>query len=87
MGYSPWGHKESDMTERLSTRAYRVPFLLNNLTVADFSSNLMSHRLIKRATSGEKKLWNQIFTEALKTWQSWAMELIQKLGVASILGN
>ena len=22
MGYSPWGHKESDRTERLSTRSF-----------------------------------------------------------------
>ena len=24
VGYSPWGHKESDMTERLSTAQHRV---------------------------------------------------------------
>ena len=49
---SPCSCQELDRTERLNW-IYRFP-VLNNLTVADFSSNLMSHRLIKRATSGEK---------------------------------
>ena len=31
MGYSPWGHKESDMTERLSLRAFR--FLLDKMEI------------------------------------------------------
>ena len=29
MGYSPWGHKESDMTEQLHFLFYRVPGALN----------------------------------------------------------
>ena len=28
MGYSPWGLKESDMTERLSTHAHKSPYLV-----------------------------------------------------------
>ena len=26
MGYSPWGHKESDTTEQLNMQAYRTGF-------------------------------------------------------------
>ena len=28
MGYSPWGHKESDMTQRLSTEINKSRFFL-----------------------------------------------------------
>ena len=34
-GYSPWGHKESDTTERLSTRAHVCVYIIfKNLSVA-----------------------------------------------------
>ena len=28
MGYSPWGHKESDMTERLDNKTLEVDLML-----------------------------------------------------------
>ena len=34
MGYSPWGHKESDTTEQLSTHTHIQP---NKLTKEDIS--------------------------------------------------
>ena len=37
VGYSPWGHKESDMTERLSTRTQYKEYL----TIDIFSKELL----------------------------------------------
>ena len=33
--YSPWGHKESDMTEHLSTHTYIVMYLLNGIRLCN----------------------------------------------------
>ena len=33
MGYSPWGHKESDMTERLSTASVSLADLVEGTKV------------------------------------------------------
>ena len=33
MGYSPWGHRESDKTERLSTHAHKPLKTNSHLTV------------------------------------------------------
>ena len=46
MGYSPWGRKESDMTERLSTHTDSAPGLLNqHLRLISSLENRGAHKL------------------------------------------
>ena len=42
-GYSPWGHKESDMTERLSIAQHRVTFLQREILSKPVNEALYSN--------------------------------------------
>ena len=46
-GYSPWGHKESDTTERLSTHAP------GSLVAATLSASLVGEKLQLRGDGGD----------------------------------
>ena len=49
--YSPWGHKESDMTECLSTHTINIYHMINecmntHLTDGDYKQKVVSHSVV-----------------------------------------
>ena len=55
-GYSPWGHQESDMTERLNNNCIPSGFCLLRDSVAAFSSFLLFYSSVSLLSEA---LWRQ----------------------------
>ena len=62
VGYSPWGHKESDMTEHARTRAHTHTHMrvrAHTFLVANEQSN---------SNLDAKKIFGKIHVELIKIW-------------------
>ena len=78
MGYSPWGHKESDMTEQPSTQTHTAqPFNHSSLFIKSVASAVACpfHKAVKRNRSPVVELYPSIlqlaqFCGALGKFQS-----------------